>query len=249
MFKSLVAPLKFGFLNGLKQSKRRRLQSQSVGFGDSLEVRLLLTGPQLVNPIANNGQILTDVVSDHGGDLTVNVDVIGGGGYELTIEAMEGETVVIDLTMYVAPNTSENVTLQIVESPDQFFGGVEMSNSVTLNVPGVVVLATELDWIAGTLSGAVDLTNSQGTTELLYRTVGDSEWDLVGDISSVDGSFLFQFDVADGETDFEFAVEHSFMATSVMSGSVTIIDMTAFDPTLDPVLESEVDDLFAEGDV
>ena len=115
-----------------------------------------------------------------------------------------------------------------------------MSNSVTLNVPGVVVLATELDWIAGTLStlsGAVDLTNSQGTTKLLYRTVGDSEWDLVGDISSVDGSFLFQFDVADGETDFEFAVEHSFMATSVMSGSVTIIDMTAFDPTLDPTLD------------
>ena len=188
MFKSIGAPLTFGFLNGLKQHKRRQLQSQTCGFCDSLEVRLLLTGPQLINPIASDAFILTDVASDHGGDLTVNVDVDGDGNYEVSMSAVEGESLVIDLTAYIAPNTNQNVTLQIVESPDPFSGGAEMSNSVTLNVPGMAVLATEIDWIDGAdgqLSGAVDMTNSIGTIDLLYRVAGETEWSPVGEVSAL----------------------------------------------------------------
>ena len=73
------------------------------------------------------------------------MDVDGDGNYELSMLAAEGESLVIDLTAFNAPNTSQNVTLQVVESPDPFFGGAEMSSSVTLNVPGITVLATELD--------------------------------------------------------------------------------------------------------
>ncbi len=249
MFKSIGAPLKFGFLNSLKQPKRRQLQSQTVGFCDSLEVRLLLTGPQLVDPIASDGYILTDVSSDHGGGLTVNVDVDGDGNYELSMLAAEGESLVIDLTAYIAPNTSQNVTLQVVESPDPFFGGVEMSSSVILNVPGITVLATEFDWIEGVdgeLSGAVDLTNSMGTIDLVYRVAGETEWNVVGEVSAYGGRFLFGFGLADGETDFDFAVKHSFMGATIISSAVTITDMTAFLPG-DPSPSSVIDDLFAEG--
>ena len=54
------------------------------------------------------------------------------------------------------------------------------------------------------------------------------------------GRFLFGFGLADGETDFDFAVKHSFMGA-------TITDMTAFLPG-DPSPSSVIDDLFAEGD-
>ncbi|MCP4175072.1 MAG: hypothetical protein GY758_30355 [Fuerstiella sp.] len=249
MLKSIVAPLKFGFVNSLKQPRRRRLQSEAVGFCDSLEVRLLLTGPQLVNPIASDAYILTDVASDHGGDLTVNVDVDGDGNKEFSMQAAEGDPLLIDLTAYIAPNTIQNVTLQIVESPDPFSGGTEMSNSVTLNVAGLAVLATEFDWVQGAnsqLSGAVDMTSSIGTIDVLYRVAGENEWNEVGEVTASDGSFLFEFGLADGETDFDFAVRHSFMGATVISSAETIFDMTAYltgsqGPT------SDIDDLFEEG--
>ena len=249
MFKSMGAPRTFGFLNSLKQHKRRRLQSQTVGFCDSLEVRLLLTGPQLVNPIASDGYILTDVVSDHGGGLTVNVDVDGDGNYEVSMPAAEGESLVIDLTAFIAPNTNQNVTLQVVESPDPFSGGAEMSNSVTLNVPGISLLAAEFDWIEGAdgeVSGAVEMTNIIGTLDLVYRAAGESEWTVLAEVSAYDGRFQFSFGQADGETDFDFAVKHSFMGASVIGSAVTITDMTAYmPPGAGPT--TAIDDLFAGG--
>lgn len=255
MFQSIVSPIKFGFLNSLRQPKRRRLQTQDVGFGDSLEIRLLLTGPQLVNPIASDGFILTDVSSDHGGDLTVNVDVDGDGIYEFSEPATEGDLLLFDLTSYIAPNTNQNVTLQIVEDPDPILGGPAMSNSVTLNVAGIPVVAMDFDWIGGddgVVSGAVVMTNSIGTINVLYRAAGDAEWSPVGEVTDSDGSFLFLFDLADGETDFEFVVEHTFLGASVLGSAVTITDMSAHieaDPgQTDPALDDEeaIDDLFAE---
>ena len=253
MFKIIVSPLKFGFLNSLKQHKRRRIQSQTVGFCDSLEIRLLLTGPQLVNPTASNASILTDVESDHGGALTVNVDVDGDGTYEFSMEAEEGEPLLIDVAEYISPNTSQNVTLQIVETPLAGDPGPEMSSSVTLNVAGITVLATEFDWIDGAnsmLAGAVDMTNSLGTIEVLYRGAGDTEWSPVGEITEGDGSFLFSFDLADGESDFEFVVAHTYSTATVLSSVVTITDMSAYteEPGVeDPALDEEaLDELFAE---
>ena len=256
MLKSLVSPFKSGFLNSLKQHKRRRLQSQTIGFGDSLEIRLLLTGPQLVNPTSNNGYIVTDVASDHGGTLTVNVDVGGDGTYEFSLEALEGEPLLIDLTAYIPPNTSQNVILQIVEEPlvEGTYTGPEMSSSVTMNVGGITVLATEFEWIDGStsvLSGSVDMTNNLGAIQVLYRVAGDTEWGVVGEISDDDGSFVFSFAPADGETDFEFVTEHSFMGAAVLGGVVTITDMTAYIPEdpggAEPAFEeSLLDDLFAE---
>ena len=268
MFRSIVSSHKFGFLNSLKQPKRRRLQSQSVDFGDALEVRLLLTGPQLVNTASNNGMVVADVVSDHGGILTVNVDIDGDGVFELSESAMDGETLVLDLTDVIAPNTSQDITLQIVESPeidaDGIATGPEMSNSVTLNVAGFTVLATEFDWVDGAdsaVSGVVDMTNSIGVIEVIYRVSGDTEWNVLGDVTDNNGSFLFQFDMADGETDFEFAVAHTYMGATVLSSSVTFTDMTAQTPD-DPAdvepgdtasedvtsssVESLIDDLFVD---
>ncbi|MCP4783142.1 MAG: hypothetical protein GY903_31200 [Fuerstiella sp.] len=268
MFRSVVFPHQFGFLNRLKQPKRRRLQSQSVGFGDSLEIRLLLTGPQLVNPTSDDGIVVTDVVSDHGGFLTVNVDVDGDGIYEIGESAVEGDTLVLDLTPFVAPNTSQNITLQIVESADIDEEGIEtgpeMSNSMTLNVAGITVLATEFEWIHGedsAVTGAVDMTNSIGATEVIYRVPGDTGWNTLGEISDNSGSFFFYFDLADGETDFEFAVAHTYMGATVLSSAVTITDMTphtsdepagvepgdtAPEDVNSPSIESVIDDLFAD---
>ncbi len=266
MFQSIVSPLKFGFLNSLKHSKRRRLQSQGVGFGDSLEIRLLLTGPQLVNPTSEDAVVFTDVMSDHGGLLTANVDVDDDGIYDFDEPAADGDTVIFDLTALFAPNTNQDVILQIVESAVFDVDGTEispeMSNSVTLNVAGITVLATEFETIEGAdsmINGAVDMTNSVGVSTVVYRVAGDTEWSYVGEIDGNDGTFFIDFPQADGETDFEFAVSHTYMGATVLSSAVTIIDMTANtgdDPLYEdgedaedvdsPITDPLIDDLFAE---
>lgn len=213
-----------------RQNRRRAYSTLNVS--DALESRRLLSGnqpPEMTDVIVDEGEIVVVVSDDNnGGILELLVDLNDDGTVEYTIPTFDGDTIVLDLSMDITPNTTMPVHLELAETTYYPVESVQ-SDTDTVTTPGVTVTATPFTIISatdGTINAEVDLSSVNADVHFMYREVGETIWNDLGVIQTNNFEVLI-YD-ADGTKDFEFATDTRFNSVSEMSAAQTVNDLPPY---------------------
>lgn len=248
MFRRLYSAFSLSAASG----RRRRSFTTLPVESDHLETRRLLSGtnqaPEITSVTASEGMLVITIDDDEsGGALQLDLDLNDDGSVDYSTGTTPGDSIMIDLTTFITPNTSMPATITLTETLYDIDGMEVLTDTEYVSIPGLTVTATEFTsffYSSGQVAGSIDASTATGAVHLVYREVGSSVWIDLGEIQG--GGFDVIVSEADGERDFEFATDTRLNSVSVLSSIVTVYDLESYYPSMTQGSQEEQDEYWSE---